>query len=347
MYIWNNQISSLATFLQWLSFDKLILFTDDNVIKLYWEQMSTQLSNFNYHTIIIPPWEKSKTQDVFFWKSTEILSLWITSKTVMILFWWGVVGNIWGLIASTLLRWIRFIHIPTTVLSQSDSCMGGKQGINTEYGKNTIGTIAEPEFSVVDYSFLQTLPRREILNGVAESIKHAMIQDAWFYHWFTSHNTSHLDMHTITYITEKTLHLKLQIMEMESTLKWIWSLMKYWHEVGHALEGISHRYLHGEGVSIGICFTVYLEYKIGIKSINDFLDTKALFTQWGLPSTWNHSDTQYLLMQLKKERTLTDEWIHLIHLNTYWEYQNFTQESSKIHLSEKDFIKYFYEYIQT
>lgn len=344
MYVWEGEIKHLKKMLDWLTFDKLIIFSDTNVILHHGEVIFSQLWNLRYHTVLISPWESNKTKDVFFEKSEEILSLWISSKTIMIIFWWGVVWNLWWLIASTILRWIRFIHVPTTLLAQSDSCMGGKQWINTWYWKNTIGAIAEPEFIIVDYDFLNTLPKRELMNGISESIKHSMIQDMEFYTWFSSNDWLSVTHSDVLYIAEKTMNLKLQIMDMGKKINGVGILMKYGHEIWHALEGVSNKYLHWEWVSIGICFTIFLETKLWIKPIIDFERTKKLFKQWLLPVVWAAADKESLLKQLRKELVLTEKWIDLIHLNTYWECSSFTKDNSKIHLTETEFINYFNEY---
>lgn len=308
MYIWKGEFNNLRKYLNELSFDKIIIFSDSNVLGIYKSSIESLLEGVNYNIIQINPGEKSKNFETFVKKSDEVLSQKITSKTIVILFGGGVVGNLWWLISSTLLRWIRFIHIPTTFLSQSDSCMWWKQGINTSSWKNTIWSVVEPEFIVVDFDFLKTLNRREILNGISESIKHAIIQDEDLFNWYATHDAWNLTQEDTQNLAEKTLLMKLNIMEQNDVNKGIWSIMKYGHEVWHAIEMVSNNFLHGEAVSIGIVLTTLLEYLAWKKDKAFFQKISETFTKWWLPIFWGEDfDTQQLCDQLEHEWQLSKE----------------------------------------
>ena len=175
----------------------------------------------------------------------------------------GVIGDMGGFAASCYKRGIDFIQIPTTVLSQVDSSIGGKLGIDFKYGKNLIGLFQNPKLVYINKEFLKTLPKRQYINGFAEIFKHALIQDA--VHWQTLKN---IDIYNenIDEVLYQSLLVKKQVVEADPFEKGLRKILNFGHTIGHAIEAYSleneaNPLLHGEAIAIGMICEAYLSYK--------------------------------------------------------------------------------------
>ena len=168
--------------------DKCIIITDTNVGKRYGDFVS-QIAQTVCPTesIAMPAGELNKTPAMYLEICDKVISKGITKKSMILLLGGGVPGNLGGFVASTLMRGIRFAHIPTTIIAQADSTTGGKQGVDTKHGKNMLGLFNDPEFIIADTEFLKDLPAREIRCGLAECIKHALCQDEEFVSYLLQH----------------------------------------------------------------------------------------------------------------------------------------------------------------
>lgn len=271
--------------LETLTFDtKVMIVTNTTVAALHLPTLRSRINAKEVHTLILPDGEM--------YKNFESLSLILTAcfehrldrKSILIAFGGGVIGDMTGFAASIYQRGIDFIQIPTTLLAQVDASVGGKTGINNEYGKNLIGSFWQPRAVYCDSTFLKTLPNREFSAGVAEIIKMAVTFDRTFFEWLENHDL-HDDAHLQTAIA-KSIAIKADVVSQDETEKGIRAVLNYGHTFAHVIENQTHytTYLHGEAVAIGIVMANALSHTLGLLSHEDACRIEALLAHYALPT---------------------------------------------------------------
>ena len=223
----------------------------------------------------------------------EILSFEIDRDTIIIAFGGGVIGDIVGFAASILLRGLDFIQIPTTLLSQVDSSVGGKTGVNGSLGKNLIGSFHQPLAVIADTSILSSLPDRELKAGFAEIIKYGLISDKIFFSWLTKNYLRILDRDEdiLKYAILKSCSIKASIIEDDEKETGNRALLNLGHTFAHAIESFGDhdgRIIHGEAVAIGICMAFKFSYKLGFCIKKDADQVVDIFKISGLPTSLLH-----------------------------------------------------------
>ena len=216
----------------------------------------------------------------------------IDRQSVIIAFGGGVVGDIAGFAASILLRGINFIQVPTTLLSQVDSSVGGKTGINSNIGKNLIGSFHQPLAVLTDTSILETLSNREFRAGFAEVIKYGLIKDLDFFNWLKQEYESILnhDKNNLQTVISKSCKIKAEIVKNDEKEGAERALLNLGHTFAHAIESFCNfdgRVIHGEAVSIGICLAFKLSNKLNFCSKYDTQEVIKLFQKSKLPTSLN------------------------------------------------------------
>jgi 3-dehydroquinate synthase len=224
----------------------------------------------------------------------------------------GVVGDLTGLAASLLLRGVGFIQAPTTLLAQVDSGVGGKTGINTRHGKNLVGTFHQPRLVLADLDSLQTLPRRELLAGYAETVKYGLIDDAAFFAWLETHGSDLVtgDVAARAYAVERSCAAKARIVAADERETGSRALLNLGHTFGHALEaalGYGAALLHGEAVAIGMVLAFEVSVRLGLAPAADAARLRRHFQAVGLPvrppgHAWDLDRLLALMAQDKKVR---------------------------------------------
>ena len=240
-----------------------VIISDDNVSKLYANKLSRKLTN-NY-LIEFPEGEVSKSLFQYERIAKILLENGIKKDSVIIALGGGVTGDLAGFLASTILRGIEYIQIPTTLLSQIDSSIGGKVGINTDIAKNCIGSIYPPSLVLIDPKVLDTLSARQFNNGIAEMIKYGMIKSR---HLFDDLKT--LDIKdNIGYYIYQSLLIKKELVEKDEFDEKDRHLLNFGHTFGHAYEAFYKysKYLHGEAVGLGMLLMVDKEIKNDLKEV--------------------------------------------------------------------------------
>ncbi len=222
----------------------------------------------------------------------KVLAYEIDRQSVIIAFGGGVVGDIAGFAASILLRGINFIQVPTTLLSQVDSSVGGKTGVNSNLGKNLIGSFHQPLAVLTDISILKTLPDREFRAGFAEVIKYGLIKDLNFFNWLKQEYESILnhDKNNLQKVITKSCQIKAEIIKNDEKEGAERALLNLGHTFAHAIESFGNydgRIIHGEAVSIGICLAFKLSNKLCFCSNDDTKRVVNLFQKSKLPTSLN------------------------------------------------------------
>lgn len=268
--------------------DKCIVVTDSNVGRIYNSEIKAVfLSSKEHRTFIItiPAGEKSKSQKVRDKLEREIIKLNPSRQSLLIAYGGGVVGDITGFLASTILRSIKYIQVPTTIISQVDSSIGGKTGINLPESKNLIGTIYQPAHVHIDIEFIQTLPEEEYLNGLAEIVKSFIIADEKAFS-FLENNANGLlkrEPKTLQYCIEQSVRIKSNIVEQDENETGLRKILNFGHTIGHAIEACSdYRIKHGFAVSEGILVEAQISNQLGKLSENDFQRIKNILEKFGL-----------------------------------------------------------------
>ena len=251
--------------------------------------ISLKKSKIEYKTILINDGEKEKNISTVKKISDELLNSKIDRDDTLIAFGGGVLGDIVGFVASITLRGVDFIQIPTTLLAQVDSSVGGKTGVNTSHGKNLIGTFNQPILVLSDVSLLKTLDKRELKAGYSEIIKYALIMDDNFFSWLDK-NFKKIDQVSDSKLIEavyRSCKNKAHIVKMDVRESGVRAYLNYGHTFGHALEKLNNyrdTIKHGEAVSIGMLMASYMSFLEGhlsdkeLNKINDQFRNTSLLT---------------------------------------------------------------------
>lgn len=266
--------------------------TDTNVAAAHLEPLIASLhaKGLDARPIIIEPGEGSKSFDGLEKLCANLLRMGIDRSGIVVALGGGVVGDLTGFAAAILKRGIDFVQIPTTLLAQVDSSVGGKTAINVAEGKNLIGVFHQPRLVIADIDVLGSLPRRELLAGYAEVVKYGALGDIEFFSWLEKNaaNALHNDREALTKIVAHSCQMKADIVARDERETGERALLNLGHTFGHALEaatGYSQRLLHGEGVAIGMGLAMRLSAKLGFASEDDAVRLETHLRTVGLPST--------------------------------------------------------------
>ena len=245
--------------------------TDAHVAEIHLPRLLDQLSKagIDARPIVMAPGEVSKSFAGLERLSGELLEMGIDRKGLVIALGGGVIGDLTGFAAGVLKRGVAFAQIPTTLLSQVDSSVGGKTAINAKQGKNLIGLFHQPRIVIADTALLSTLPRRELLAGYAEVAKYGALGDADFFEWLEANGRKALDGDEAAMVkaVAHSCRMKADIVARDERETGDRALLNLGHTFGHALEaatGFSDRLVHGEGVAIGMALAFKLSVKLGL-----------------------------------------------------------------------------------
>ena len=295
---------------------RVFIICDLVVFNLYKKNLSTSLKRSKIEAIFIPIKvdERKKNIATVSTLSSKLLSFNIDRKDTIIAFGGGILGDIVGFTASIILRGINYVQIPTTLLSQVDSSVGGKTGVNSSYGKNLIGTFYQPKLVIIDTDVLNSLPRRELLSGYAEIIKYGIIKDIKFFRWLLKNGYKVIEGNNNAriYAIYRSCINKAQIVEADEKEQGVRALLNLGHTFGHAIESLNEykkNIIHGEAVAIGIRFAVKLSYLEGYISKSDYNTIVSHFNDIGLKNTLpkklkNINAKKFVSEMLKDKKTI-------------------------------------------
>jgi 3-dehydroquinate synthase len=310
---------------------RIFIVTDTNVAQLYIEPIRQLLQNAGFvpNILTIPAGEASKSLDC--WQ--QILDWLVANKAErqepLVAMGGGVVGDLTGFVAACYHRGIPLLQIPTSLLAQVDSAIGGKTGINHTKGKNLIGAIYQPQLIIVDPTFLLTLPDRVYREGWAEIVKYGMILDIDLFELLESHAhalyTRNADATLLTTIIRRCIQLKMDVVAADERDSGLRNILNYGHTFGHALEAITDydTWLHGEAVSIGMEVAAHIAVSQGVLSREDAMRQRQLLQALGLPIHCSGIDSESILSAMqrdKKVRAGRMRWIlpdHIGHAGIY------------------------------
>jgi 3-dehydroquinate synthase len=268
IHIYNGALEQVSSYCSnWPSF---IILTDKNVYELYKNLISRYFDGFDYHIYVVEPGETSKNLGIAGNICSFMVEKNMTRKSGLVAFGGGVIGDLGGFCASIFMRGIQYIQIPTTLLATADSSVGGKTGVNLPLSKNSVGAFYQPKAVIIDTSLLESLPKKELLNGFAETIKHGIIKDYSFFK-YVKENRQRIfdgDKEVIEYITAKNCAIKAAVVSEDEKEGNIRKILNFGHTYGHAVEAATHYKVfgHGEAVILGILFETRLSFALGLIS---------------------------------------------------------------------------------
>ncbi len=267
-----------------------IIVTDENVARFQLPALAAALGT-DIETIILPAGEATKSWAGLSELCDRLLSIGVERGDHIIAFGGGVIGDLTGFAASIIKRGCHFIQIPTTLLAQVDSSVGGKTAINTGAGKNLVGHFHQPSLVLIDPDVLKTLPKRDMLSGYAEVVKYGLIGDPAFFEWCEAHaaNVIDCDPSATCHAIETSVKAKAHIVAAdERETKGVRALLNLGHTFGHALEaetGYSERLLHGEAVAAGMTLAFRFSVHVGLCDRADSTRVDAHLAAVGLPNS--------------------------------------------------------------
>jgi len=274
----------------WAKRDRWIVVTEANVHRHQYARLAAALGA-RVETIVLPPGESTKNWDVLRDLTDRLLALEVERSESIIALGGGVIGDLVGFAAAILKRGCGFIQVPTSLLAQVDSSVGGKTAINSAHGKNLIGAFHQPDFVLIDPDVLDTLPRRELAAGYAEVVKYGLLGDFAFYEWCEANAAALMDGDPAAraYAIEASVAAKARIVaEDERETADRRALLNLGHTFGHALEaetGYSDRLLHGEGVAAGMALAFRYSARRGLCEAQDAERVAAHIRAAGLPDS--------------------------------------------------------------
>ncbi len=266
---------------------QVLVVTNETVAPLYLQQVLDTLEGYQVSTVILPDGEQYKTLEVVNQIYDQLLTNRFDRNCTLIALGGGVVGDMTGFAAATYQRGVRFIQIPTTLLSQVDSSVGGKTGVNHPLGKNMIGAFHQPQAVLADTDTLNTLEPRQLSAGIAEVIKYGLINDLEFFSWLEGHMGQLLqcDPEALSYAIERSCADKAAIVAADERESGKRALLNLGHTFGHAIEtGMGYgEWLHGEAIAAGMVLAAELSRDLGWVSEDDVTRVVNLLVAAKLP----------------------------------------------------------------
>ncbi len=266
---------------------QVMVVSNETVAPLYLEKLTSSLSGLQVDSVILPDGEKYKTLDYLNQIFDALLAKRHSRSTTLIALGGGVVGDMTGFAAASYQRGVAFIQMPTTLLAQVDSSVGGKTGVNHARGKNMIGAFHQPNAVLVDLETLNTLPPRELTAGMAEVIKYGAIQDIEFLEWLEAHADALMarDFDALAEAIERSCRCKARIVAADEREGGIRAILNLGHTFGHAIETFTQytSWLHGEAVGTGMVMAADLSRRLGRISEADQQRLTRLIGACGLP----------------------------------------------------------------
>jgi 3-dehydroquinate synthase len=300
-----------------LKSDRVVVVTDSNLAALHLVRLQRALDDagLSHDSIVVPPGDGSKSLDQLGRLIGQLLDRKVERSTTLVALGGGVIGDLAGFAAAVTLRGLDFVQIPTSLLAQVDSSVGGKTGINVPQGKNLIGAFHQPRLVLADISILTTLPRREMLAGYAEVVKYGLIRDAGFFRWLEAHGADLIegDRAALEHAVLESCRAKAAVVAADERESGLRALLNLGHTFGHALEaetGYGDELLHGEAVAVGMVMAFDLSVQRGHCPPDDADRLRRHLAAVGLPTGFadlapRHWDVERLIDHMSRDKKVS------------------------------------------
>ncbi len=307
---------------------KLGIVTDSNVGPLYADAVVESLSAAGFNVVVhtMAAGEPNKRMAAVEDICGTFLAGGLDRTSLVLALGGGVVGDVAGYAAASFMRGIPFIQIPTTIVAQVDSSVGGKTGVNHPLGKNTIGAFHQPLGVLVDMALLQSLPDRELRAGLAEAIKHGIIADADLFSYMESNATAILAKTQANLVVpiRRSCEIKAAVVAADEKEHGARANLNYGHTFGHAIESVTHyeQFLHGEAIALGMVAAGALSLELGLVDEAFVERQRNIFVAYGLPVNWSEIPVDEVIQAMQKDKKVragtlkfivADRMGHVIH----------------------------------
>lgn len=317
--VFSQDFQDLAGELEVLGIERrrVCIMTDSSVEELYAEEVAALIRDKCKKTTVFsfPAGETSKTLDTVKKAYAFLIEEGFDRKDLLIALGGGVVGDLTGFTAATYLRGVDFIQIPTTLLAQADSSIGGKTGVDFDGYKNMAGAFYMPRLVYMNVSTLKTLEERQYFSGFAEIMKHGLIRDHVFYVWLLEnmYEICDRDPATLEEMVIRSSQIKKAIVEKDPTEKGDRALLNFGHTIGHALEKAKNFELyHGECVALGCVAAAYISWKHDLLTMDEYYEIRDMFVPFNLPISIDHIDPDEILKLTKSDKKMDAGQIRFI-----------------------------------
>lgn len=296
---------------------KLCIVADDTVAQLYLEDVRKEAQRCcsQIETYVFPAGEASKTlstvQDLY----EKLIEAGFDRKDCLLALGGGVTGDLTGFAAATYLRGIHFVQVPTTLLAQIDSSIGGKTGVDFAQYKNMIGAFHQPSLVYISIPVLRTLPGEQFASGMGELLKYGISLDAEFYEWTLDHMAEIMERspEVLTFMVERCCQLKKYIVEKDPKEKGDRALLNFGHTIGHAIEKLKHFELsHGACVTLGIVAAAYISWQRGYLDEDEFYEVRDMNVFFGLPISFDGPKAEEVVAATKKDKKMDGGQIRFV-----------------------------------
>ena len=288
IYIGQDLLRDAKLFRRHIASAQVMVVSNETVAPLYMQTLLDSLQGLQVEQVVLPDGEKYKTLEILNRIFDQLLEKRFDRGCTLIALGGGVIGDMTGFAAACYQRGVNFIQVPTTLLSQVDSSVGGKTGVNHPLGKNMIGAFYQPQAVIIDIDTLKTLPPRELSAGMAEVIKHGIIKDAEYFSWLESHmqDLRDLDPEALAHAVKGSCVIKSRVVSADEREAGQRALLNFGHTFGHAIEtGMGYgNWLHGEAVGVGMCMAARMSRRLGWLSAEEETRITELIAAAGLPT---------------------------------------------------------------
>jgi 3-dehydroquinate synthase len=287
--------------------DKAVIITDPTVKKLYGRKLKQSLTSSGFKVVLleVPEGEEQKSLETAGRLYQELTDFYAERTTPILALGGGVIGDLAGFVAATYLRGVPLVQIPTTLLAQGDSSIGGKVAVNHGLLKNKIGAFYHPRLTVSDISTLKTLSPRELSDGLAEIIKHGAILDREFFSYLEKNldGIKSLDDRVLERVVSRSAEIKARVVEKDELDLGLRNILNYGHTVGHAIESVSElKVWHGEAVAIGMLVEARISNRLGTLDNDDVIRLRNLTARAGLPTELPFLELTKLIQAMRHDK---------------------------------------------
>jgi len=318
IYIGDELFSDQHLFSKHIRSSEVMVVTNESVAGFYLSQLKSVLIGYKVDVVFLPEGEEQKTLANLDLVFTSLLQNGHTRQTTLVALGGGVIGDMTGFAAACYQRGVSFLQIPTTLLSQVDASVGGKTAVNHPLGKNMIGAFHQPEAVFIDIKALQSLPRRELIAGMAEVIKHAMLADSALFDWLEANMTELLEdpaSEKMAYAIQRNCEIKANIVTQDEREQGVRALLNLGHTFAHAIETREGygAWVHGEAVGAGLVMAADLSVRLKMLDKVDAVRVKCLVEQAGLPTKPPGSmNSDEFLSLMKRDKKATSGGIRFV-----------------------------------
>ena len=296
---------------------RIVIVTDSNVAGLYLEDVRKALEPVcaGLSSVVIPAGEENKTLDEIRRIYVHLIEQGLDRKDILVALGGGVIGDMTGFAAATYLRGIRFVQVPTTLLSMVDSSIGGKTGVDFDQYKNMVGAFHQPSMVYLNTGALKTLDEDQFASGMGEVLKHGLIRDAAYYEWCLDHmgEIGEREDKVLKEMVIRSIRIKQRVVEKDPEEKGERALLNFGHTVGHAIEKCKNFTMtHGACVALGCTAAAFISWKRDLLDVDTFYEIRDMFVGFDLPISFDGPSAEEILDATKRDKKMDGGTIRFI-----------------------------------